>query len=129
MRKSIMVTKLARLHAGCVATGRPESGPTSERGAHSGPRWARAFAGRAVVRPVLLAAMVALASSALCAPAETDASMPIITGTDLNARFVPLGIGKSVVVDLPRDAKDVLVANTQIANAVVRSARRAYLIG
>src|SRR5207237_4334857 len=44
-------------------------------------------------------------------------------------RFVPLGVGKSVVVDLPRDTKDVLVANPQIANAVVRSARRAYLIG
>jgi pilus assembly protein CpaC len=42
---------------------------------------------------------------------------------------VPLGLGKSLVVDLPRDAKDVLVANPAIANAVVRSARRAYIIG
>jgi pilus assembly protein CpaC len=42
---------------------------------------------------------------------------------------VALGIGKSVVIDLPRDAKDVLVANPAIANAVVRSTRRAYLIG
>src|SRR5687768_13011119 len=44
------------------------------------------------------------------------------------ARFLALGIGKSTVIDLPRDAKDVLVANPAIANAVVRSARRAYLI-
>jgi pilus assembly protein CpaC len=43
--------------------------------------------------------------------------------------FVPLGIGKSVVIDLPRDVKDVLVADPKIANAVIRSARRAYLIG
>lgn len=43
--------------------------------------------------------------------------------------FLALGVGKSIVVDLPRDAKDVLIANPQIANAVVRSARRAYLIG
>ena len=42
---------------------------------------------------------------------------------------MPLGIGKSVVIDLPRDVKDVLVADPKIANAVVRSARRAYLIG
>jgi pilus assembly protein CpaC len=42
---------------------------------------------------------------------------------------VQIGIGKSLVVDLPRDAKDVLIANPAIANAVVRSARRAYLIG
>ena len=46
-----------------------------------------------------------------------------------NGRFLALGIGKSAVIDLPRDAKDVLVANPAIANAVVRSARRAYLIG
>ena len=48
---------------------------------------------------------------------------------DSGSRFVPLGIGKSVVIDLPRDIKDVLVADPKIANAVVRSARRAYLIG
>ena len=45
------------------------------------------------------------------------------------SRFVPLGVGKSVVIDLPRDIKDVLVADPKIANAVVRSARRAYIIG
>jgi pilus assembly protein CpaC len=42
---------------------------------------------------------------------------------------MPLGVGKSVVIDLPRDIKDVLVADPKIANAVVRSARRAYIIG
>jgi pilus assembly protein CpaC len=44
-------------------------------------------------------------------------------------RFLPLGIGKSVVIDLPREIKDVLVADPKIANAVVRSAQRAYIIG
>ena len=33
------------------------------------------------------------------------------------------------MIDLPADVKDVLVADPKIANAVVRSARRAYLIG
>ena len=47
----------------------------------------------------------------------------------MNARFLSLGIGKSVVIDLPRDIKDVLVADPKIANAVVRSAQRAYIIG
>jgi pilus assembly protein CpaC len=46
-----------------------------------------------------------------------------------NARFLSLGIGKSVVIDLPRDVKDVLVADPKIANAVIRSAQRAYIIG
>ena len=34
-----------------------------------------------------------------------------------------------IVIDLPRDIKDVLVADPKIANAVVRSAQRAYIIG
>ena len=38
-------------------------------------------------------------------------------------------LGKSVVIDLPRDVKDVLVADPKIANAVIRSAQRAYIIG
>ncbi|WP_020187360.1 type II and III secretion system protein family protein [Methylopila sp. 73B] len=42
---------------------------------------------------------------------------------------VDLGIGKSYVVTLPRDAKEVFVADPSVANAVVRSARKAYLIG
>lgn len=54
--------------------------------------------------------------------------MPASAG-NLNARPLALGIGKSIVVDLPRDIKDVLVADPKIANAVIRSAQRAYIIG
>ena len=53
----------------------------------------------------------------------TTASVPVRT------RFLPLGVGKSVVIDLPRDVKDVLVADPKIANAVIRSSQRAYIIG
>jgi pilus assembly protein CpaC len=53
---------------------------------------------------------------------------PAVSG-QMNARFLSLGVGKSVVIDLPRDIKDVLVADPKIANAVVRSAQRAYIIG
>jgi pilus assembly protein CpaC len=54
---------------------------------------------------------------------------PIAADGQMNARFLALGIGKSVVIDLPRDIKDVLVADPKIANAVIRSAQRAYIIG
>jgi pilus assembly protein CpaC len=54
---------------------------------------------------------------------------PAIADGQMNARPLSLGIGKSIVVDLPRDIKDVLVADPKIANAVVRSAQRAYIIG
>ena len=33
------------------------------------------------------------------------------------------------IIDLPRDVKDVLVADPKIANAVIRSPQRAYIIG
>jgi pilus assembly protein CpaC len=54
---------------------------------------------------------------------------PVVADGQMNARFLPLGVGKSIVIDLPRDIKDVLVADPKIANAVVRSAQRAYIIG
>ena len=57
-------------------------------------------------------------------------SLPLVTGSlPVRTRFLSLGVGKSVVIDLPREAKDVLVADPKIANAVIRSAQRAYIIG
>ena len=52
-----------------------------------------------------------------------------MVGSEASSQFLPLGVGKSVVIDLPRDVKDVLVGDPAYANAVIRSARRAYLIG
>jgi pilus assembly protein CpaC len=46
-----------------------------------------------------------------------------------SGQVVTLGVGKSIPIELPRDARDVIVANPAIANAVVRSARRVFLIG
>jgi pilus assembly protein CpaC len=57
------------------------------------------------------------------------AATPLAADGQMNARFLALGVGKSVVIDLPRDIKDVLVADPKIANAVIRSAQRAYIIG
>jgi pilus assembly protein CpaC len=64
-------------------------------------------------------------------PPSAGAAPPVVTiaASDMSSQFVPLGVGKSVVIDLPRDIKDVFVADPKIANAVVRSTRRAYLIG
>jgi pilus assembly protein CpaC len=67
-----------------------------------------------------------LAADYRAAPASTLAAAP--TG-NMDARFLPLGVGKSVVIDLPREVKDVLVGDPKIANAVIRSAQRAYIIG
>jgi pilus assembly protein CpaC len=51
-----------------------------------------------------------------------------VAASDFGSRSVALGLGKSLVIDFPRDIKDVLVANPKVANAVIRSSRRAYVI-
>ncbi|HEY1735176.1 MAG TPA: type II and III secretion system protein family protein [Methylovirgula sp.] len=45
------------------------------------------------------------------------------------ARRISMGIGKSVIIDLPADAAEIFVGNPKVANAVVRSARKLYIIG
>jgi pilus assembly protein CpaC len=52
-----------------------------------------------------------------------------IAASDAGSHSVVLGVSKSLVIDLPRDIRDVLVADPTIANVVVRSSRRAYIIG
>jgi pilus assembly protein CpaC len=82
------------------------------------------------IAPVVALALAALAATGgQCLHAAELSPAVRLAAEDGGSRFVALGIGKSLVVDLPRDIKDVLVANPAIANAVVRSARRAYLIG
>jgi len=85
-----------------------------------------------LTRAALFAA--AIAAPWLTVPTRllaTDATAPVIrlVSSDGSSRFVPLGLGKSVVIELPRDVKEVLVADPLTANAVMRSARRAYIIG
>lgn len=46
-----------------------------------------------------------------------------------SARSIEMGVGRSIIVDLPRDAKEVFVGNPAVANAVVRSSRKLFVIG
>nr|WP_029581646.1 type II and III secretion system protein family protein [Bradyrhizobium sp. URHD0069] len=85
-----------------------------------------------IVRALSFSAVAALTLNPALTPvvaSDYRAAAPIAADGQMNARFLALGIGKSVVIDLPRDIKDVLVADPKIANAVVRSAQRAYIIG
>ena len=85
-----------------------------------------------VVRALSFSAVAALTLNPALTPvvaSDYRAVAPVTADAPMNARFLALGIGKSIVIDLPRDIKDVLVADPKIANAVVRSAQRAYIIG
>ncbi len=75
----------------------------------------------------LAASLLAVAPlQQICAqsPAQIEAGdNPAIT------RQISMGVGKSVIVDLPQDAAEIFVGNPKVANAVVRSARKLYIIG
>jgi pilus assembly protein CpaC len=84
------------------------------------------------IRAAALLATVLGAGLAPSAPVTAaDSRTPVIqmAASEATSRFIPLGIGKSVAIDLPADIKDVLVADPKIANAVIRSSRRVYMIG
>jgi len=87
----------------------------------------------AVVAVLAVAAWTVPYSASRAAATELTASeaqaQVIVVTSDFESRSVALGIGKSVVLDFPRDIKDVLVADPKIANAVIRTSRRAYIIG
>src|SRR4051794_35737288 len=85
-----------------------------------------------MVRALSFSAVTALTLNPALTPVlagDYRASAPVAADGQMNSRFLSLGVGKSVVIDLPRDIKDVLVADPKIANAVVRSSQRAYVIG
>ena len=79
------------------------------------------------------AAALALISGVAPATAAESEAAPTTTSSITSAspktRFLSLGVGKSAIIDLPHDVKDVLVADPKIANAVIRSPQRAYIIG
>jgi pilus assembly protein CpaC len=99
------------------------------------PEGIRGMANWTMIRMIALGAIVTLAPSSLdrvgAAELRTEPRGPAaqVVASDAGSSFVPLGVGKSVVIDLPADVKDVLVADPKIANAIIRTARRAYLIG
>jgi pilus assembly protein CpaC len=85
-----------------------------------------------IVRALSFSAVAALTLNPALTPvlaSDYRAAAPATSDGQMNARFVSLGIGKSFVIDLPREIKDVLVADPKVANAVIRSTQRAYIIG
>ena len=75
-----------------------------------------------------------LAACAIAVPANAAVSnadyVKIETGgSGKTSRSVVLGLNKAAIVELPVAARDVLVSDPKVVDAVVRSATRTYLIG
>ncbi len=74
----------------------------------------------------------AWATMAIAAAAPTPAYAQGGVETSESAmlsRRISMGVGKSIIVDLPKDATEVVVGNPKIADAIVRSARKLYIMG
>ncbi len=89
-----------------------------------GPALRRATSSAAAIA-VLLASVAPLAPTAAQAASGTVQIGP----TQREREPIKLGLNKSIVIDLPSDAYDILVANPAVADAVTRTARRIYLFG
>ncbi|QDG74491.1 type II and III secretion system protein family protein [Labrenzia sp. PHM005] len=53
----------------------------------------------------------------------------IAAGERASGRILNVGIGRSVVINLAEDAADVLISNPEIADAVLRTPRRIFVLG
>jgi pilus assembly protein CpaC len=89
----------------------------------------RTVAAGALLLPAVAVLTLGPLLPVVAAESDKDPVTTSAVGSAVKMRFLALGVGKSMIVDLPRDVKDVLVADPKIANAVVRSSQRAYIIG
>ncbi|WP_062017053.1 type II and III secretion system protein family protein [Aureimonas sp. AU4] len=76
----------------------------------------------------LRAGLSALVLAPTLAPLPVWAETSIVAVNRVN-QAIALGLNKSKVIDLPRDAHDIIVANPAVADAVTRTARRIYIFG
>ena len=58
-----------------------------------------------------------------------DAYLKISKAAIGKTQIVKVGLNKSMVIDLPGDAHDILVASPTVADAITRTSRRIYIFG
>jgi pilus assembly protein CpaC len=77
----------------------------------------------------LAGAVLGLPHPAAMAEENFPSQVHIAAGERASGRILNVGVGRSVVVNLAEDAADVLVSNPEIADAVLRTPRRIFVIG
>jgi pilus assembly protein CpaC len=85
--------------------------------------------GRPKIVACVIAALMAIASTATPRAGESDGSAILSSASDGAVKNLQLGVGKSLIVDLPEEAGEIYVGDPKIANAIVRSAKRIYVSG
>ena len=84
-------------------------------------RWASRIAALAMIACVPFQAAI---PTIAWAESETSPSVNVEHG---GVRTLQLGVGRSLIVDLPEDASEIFVGEPKVANAIVRSPRRLYV--
>ena len=85
-----------------------------------------------LLRAVMIAsaALVPIVPAAASPDDPTNLNVARCEASGVNGhRICTLPLNKSLILDLPSDARDVLVSNPGIADVVVRTSRRIYLTG
>lgn len=85
-------------------------------------------------RALLAALLIAAASLAGAAQAQNLTTGSAVVRVDLSAtggavQSLSVPMGKSAIIELPVDARDVLVTNPGVAEAVLRTPRRIFILG
>lgn len=80
-----------------------------------------------IAAATLLAVSPALAPQSGTVLADTKNHIKLNRTGVGQTRRIAVGLNKSLVVDLPDDAHDILVANPEVADAVTRTSRRIYI--
>ncbi|MEC9367846.1 MAG: pilus assembly protein N-terminal domain-containing protein, partial [Pseudomonadota bacterium] len=78
---------------------------------------------------LLLAALLALPAAPGVQASEQQSLLRIADGQGIAKRNITVGLSKSMIVELPRDVRDVMVSDPKKLDAVVSTSRRVYLIG
>ena len=80
-----------------------------------------------VVKSLIAAGLASAMAVTMPGPAASQTRTAIATGA--SSQLINLPRGSSMGVELPSDARDIIVSNPQVADAVLHSSRRITLIG
>jgi pilus assembly protein CpaC len=85
--------------------------------------------GRSKIAFCVAVALLAIAPASTVRAADGDDFARMGAMSDTSAQPLQLGVGQSVIRDLPEEAGEIYVGDPTVANAIVRTARRIYISG
>lgn len=89
---------------------------------------------RAFVKRIAGGLATASLATALClslsgAPARAQRAGVEPASSAMFAKRITIGVGRTIIIDLPTDASEIVVGDPKVANAIVRSTRKMYVMG